>query len=138
MKAAVVSREKFLAALRDTVAEVLAKRPEILFAILYGSAAEGYEFHDLDIAVYLDRAKVVLETDYDYAFALADDLEAVTHFPVDVRVINNAPLPFRYNVSRGQPLLIRDPETYYTFLERAWDEYLDFEPVAMRYFREMA
>lgn len=138
MAGTVMAREELLTLLRDKVTKVLARRPEILFAMLYGSAAEGYEFRDLDIAVYLDRAKVVSETDYDYAFALADDLEAVVHFPVDVRVINNAPLPFRYNVSRGQPLLIQDPETYYAFLERAWDEYLDFEPVAMQYLQEMA
>lgn len=138
MAETVMAREELLAQLRDKITEVLARRPEILFAMLYGSAAEGYEFRDLDIAVYLDRAKVATGNDYDYAFALADELEAVTGFAVDVRVVNNAPLPFRYNVSRGQPLLIQDPEIYYAFLERAWDEYLDFEPVAMQYLQEMA
>ena len=42
--------------------------------------------------------------DIDYAFDLADALESAVPQQVDVRVINDAPLGFRYNVSRGIPL----------------------------------
>jgi hypothetical protein len=62
----------------------------------------------------------------------------VLRFPVDVRALNDAPLPFRYNVSRGIPLVVRDWEAWFAFRERTWDEYLDFQPVAMGYLREMA
>jgi hypothetical protein len=54
----------------------------------------------------VDRVSVPASLDLDYAFALADELEQVVPHPVDVRVINDAPLPFRYNVSRGIPLYI--------------------------------
>jgi hypothetical protein len=36
-----------------------------------------------------------------------------------VLFVNDAPLPFRFSVSRGEPLFIRDEEAYYTFVERA-------------------
>jgi predicted nucleotidyltransferase len=132
------SQAKFDTNLQKTLAAHLSARPEVRFAILYGSAAEGGTFRDLDIGVFVDRARVSAQADLDYAFALADELAAIVPFPMDVRVINDAPLPFRYNVSRGVPLGVRDEECFFTFLERTWDEYLDFQPIALQYLREMA
>ena len=123
--------------LKHSLIRGLADRPEILFAILYGSASEGRTFRDLDVGLYVDRAQVAASDDLDYAFDLADALEAVAPHPADVRVVNDAPLGFRYNVSRGIPLVVHDAETYARFLERTWDEYLDFEPVARRFLKEM-
>ena len=112
-------------------------RPEILFAFLYGSATEGGSFRDLDVGLFVDRARVPASVDLDYAFELADELENIVPHPVDVRVINDAPLPFRYNVSQGVVLLATDGEALARFLERTWDEYLDFQPVAMQYLKEL-
>jgi hypothetical protein len=58
-------------------------------------------------------------------------------YPVDVRVINDAPLPFAYNVTKSTPLVIHDPETYYTWLERTWDLWFDFKPIADQYLRDL-
>jgi hypothetical protein len=123
--------------IQDKLAGRLQGRAEIQFAILYGSAAEGRSFRDLDVAVYVDRAHVPASADFDYAFALADELEEVVPYPVDVRVANEAPLPFRYNISRGTLLLVRDREALTQFLERTWKEFLDFQPVAMQYLKEL-
>lgn len=122
-----------LADLKRTLAECLASRPEIVFAILYGSAAEGRPFHDVDVAVYVDEAQLSDRDHYGYMFALADALEQRIPYPVDVRLINDAPLPFRYNISRGRPIFARDATALADFLSRTWDEYLDFAPVAMKY-----
>lgn len=116
----------------------LQAQPKLLFAILYGSAAEGAPFHDLDIALFVDRTKASLSEDWDLECRIAAALNDVLPFPVDVRVINDAPLLFRYNVSKGIPLVVKDQEAYFQFLERTWDRYLDFKPVAMQYIREMA
>jgi predicted nucleotidyltransferase len=123
--------------LKDSLARPLRAHPEIKFAILYGSAAEGHTFQDLDIAVWVERARLPASAELDYAFALADELESVVTQRVDVRVINDAPLVFRYNVSRGIPLLVNDEAAYTHFLERTWDEFLDFQPLAMRYLKEL-
>ncbi len=123
--------------IREVLTAHLSDRPEILFAILYGSASEGGAFRDLDVAVWVDRAAVSVEAELAYGFDLADELEKVVRFPVDVRIINDAPLPYRYNVSRGQKLGARDEEAYYTFIERTRLAWWDFEPVAMAYLREM-
>jgi uncharacterized protein len=122
----------------EELVQHLTGRPEILFAVLYGSASEGETFRDLDVGIMLDRAQVPASFDLNYAFSLGENLQKVLRFPVDVRVLNDAPLPFRYNVSRGIPLVVRDWGAWFAFRERTWDEYLDFQPVAMSYLREMA
>jgi predicted nucleotidyltransferase len=125
-------------ALKDSLTGCLRNRPEIKFAILYGSAAEGRTFRDLDIAVWVERARLPASNELDYAFALADELESAVTHRVDVRVINDAPLAFRYNVSRGIPLLVNDKAAFTRFLERTWDEFLDFQPLAMQYLKDLA
>jgi uncharacterized protein len=122
--------------LKTELAAVLRGRQEIRFAILFGSAAEGRAFRDLDVGVFVDRAQVPLAGDFDFEFDLEEKLRGLAAYPIDVRVINDAPLGFRYNVSRGQPLWINDEEEYYRFRERTWDEWFDFEPIAMRYLKE--
>ncbi|PJF47667.1 MAG: nucleotidyltransferase domain-containing protein [Chloroflexi bacterium] len=119
--------------LKRALADHLSSRPEIVFAMLYGSAAEGRPFRDVDVAVYVDESQLAGRDRYAYIFMLADVLEQCIPYPVDVRLINDAPLPFRYNISRGQPIFARDPAALADFLSRTWDEYLDFQPVAMKY-----
>ena len=116
----------------------LEERVEILFAIAYGSAIVGGPFRDVDVAVFVDRELVPAEKDLDYEVALTNALKEPVPCPLDVRVVNDAPLPFRYSVSRGRPLAARNRRALVEFLERAWDEYLDFEPVARRYLLELA
>ena len=94
--------------LKRSLARLLPGRPEILFAVLYGSAAAGQPFRDLDIGLFADRARVPPAADIDYASDLADALEAVVLQRVDVRVINDAPPGFRRDVSRGIPAKLRD------------------------------
>jgi predicted nucleotidyltransferase len=134
---AMAAELKLSANLKEALVRCLRNRPEIHFAILYGSAAEGRSFRDLDIGLWVDRASVPVLSELDYSFALADELEQVAPCAVDVRVINDAPLPFRYNVSKGIPLVINHKEAFYHFLERTWDDFLDFEPVAMQYLRDL-
>lgn len=129
--------EDNLTDLRQQLASQLAQHSEILFAVLYGSAAEGGPFRDLDVGLFVDRSAVPASKDWDYAFELEVELEAAVPYQVDVRVINDAALPFRYNVSRGIPLLVNDEETWFNFLEWTWIMYFDFQPVAMQYLKEM-
>ena len=124
--------------IKERIGHTLKGRPEIRFALLYGSAAEGQPFRDLDIGIWVDRVLVPTTQDLDYAFVVTTDLEKTMSCRTDVRVINDAPLPFRYNVSCGIPLIINDRQAYFSFLERTWDEFLDFRPVAMAYLKELA
>jgi predicted nucleotidyltransferase len=122
--------------IKKALIRFLQNQTEICFAVLYGSAADSQVFRDVDIGLFVNREAVLPTSDLDYAFTLADQIQDQIKFPVDVRVINDAPLPFRYNVSHGIPLIVNDKEVYARFLERTWDEYLDFQPVALQYLKE--
>jgi len=115
----------------------LDRRREIVFAMIYGSALEGESYRDLDIGLFVDRSQVPSLEDFDFVCSILEELESPVTMPIDMHVINDAPLGFRYNVSHGVPMVIHDKEAYYHFLERTWDEYHDFAPVAMKYLQEM-
>jgi len=122
---------------KKILSDALAGRDEILFALLYGTADEGFRFRDLDIGVFVNRQIVPLERELAYASALSDDLAPRFSCPLDVRVINDAPLLFRRSVSCGTPLVVNDEEVFIAFLTRTWSDFLDFQPVAMKYLREL-
>lgn len=116
----------------------LSQFPGIVFAVLYGSAAEGDDFQDLDVGVMVDREVISLSDAPLYEFEVERALSRSVPYAVDVRLLNDAPLPFLYNVSKGVPILLREAEAWYRFKEHTWDMWLDFQPVAMRYLRELA
>lgn len=115
----------------------LANQPAILFAILYGSAADSQHYRDLDIAIYVDPAAIKQEAENDYALELSETLTRQIQFPVDVRVVNHSPLGFRYNVTLGKTLYVRDAISLADFRENTWNYWFDFKPIAMQYLREM-
>jgi len=122
----------------QTLADVLADKRGILFAFLYGSFLDERTFRDIDIGGFVDECQVPLKKQLDYEFSLIDELSGFVGYPLDVRLINRAPLAFRYRVSCGRLLFSRDEKMLSSFLERTWDEYFDFQPVAIRYFEELA
>lgn len=126
------AREEVCGALR----RVLGARGEVRFACLHGSFARGEPFRDIDIAVWVEPSALLTAGTWRYALALAADLEGATGMPVDVQVLNDAPLGFRYHALRGEPLLARDRDAFEELRARTWDAYFDFQPFARRYLRE--
>ncbi|MFZ1804315.1 MAG: nucleotidyltransferase domain-containing protein [Nitrospira sp. CG24B] len=115
-------REDVLAKLRVELAKVSGLR----FAYVYGSVLESDRVHDVDVGVYLDVPMVAQQM--NMMDALLVTLSAAVGFPVDIRVLNEAPLPFLYHVLRGRLLLCRD-ETFLTdMLEDVARRYLDLAP----------
>jgi predicted nucleotidyltransferase len=103
--------------------QVLATRPEIKFAYLYGSFVEQETFHDVDVALYLDP---VPADAFDYGMAMSVDLTRALRLPVDVQVINDLSIGFQHQVLQGRLLFTRD-ETFLTdFIEQVAIEYTAF------------
>ena len=123
--------------LRSRLARALDPRPEILLALLHGSFARGEAFRDIDIAVWLDPVRLSKDERFSLALDLSVDLRLALDQPVDVRVLNDAPLGFRYHALAGDPLVVRDDEFLAELRARTWDEYLDFQPFARTYLREV-
>jgi predicted nucleotidyltransferase len=115
----------------------LAGEKEIVFAYLHGSFVHEDEFHDIDVAVCLTQETARKIDIVDNEVKLSLRLEKVLSLPVDVKVLNEAPLSFRYHVSRGLLLLSRDDSVREEFLRRTWGEYFDFFPLSRVYLEEL-
>ena len=76
--------------------------------------------------------------DLDYAFVIATALEKTISCRTDVRVINDASLSFRNDASCEISLVVIECQAHLFFLERMWDESLDFRPVPRAHLKELA
>jgi hypothetical protein len=118
------------AEVKRLLTELLAGREELRFACLHGSFLEPGAFRDVDLAVWVDPARVPKEGALDYELALSAWLEPRLRLPVDVKIVNYAPLGFQFAVAKGEPVLVRDEDEWFAFRERTWRDYLDFAPLA--------
>jgi predicted nucleotidyltransferase len=111
-------------------------RPDILFAYLHGSFFSGDRFRDIDIAVYLKPpVPSSLQVELDMEAKLG---KKVKRYPVEVRVLNHAPLSFRYNVIKhGEPVSVADDDLRCDFVESTLSHYFDFAPFRTMYLKEV-
>lgn len=100
-------KARVTAALRD----LLAFREEVLFAYLHGSFLSGNRFRDIDVAIYLDHGHWTRRASLQYQANLARELSRALHLPVDVTVLNVAPLGLRHDAVSGRVLLCREDGT---------------------------
>lgn len=111
--------------------EVLAKRPEVLEAYLFGSTARGEQqaHSDVDVAVYVDRDAAPRAT-FGYAADLtAGIMRAMKTNRVDLVVLNDAP-PLLYGrvLRDGIRICSRDLVASTRREGRALSRYCDFVP----------
>jgi hypothetical protein len=118
--------------------ELLLGKEPVLFAYLYGSfLGEGF-FRDIDVAVYFDsRAFKDRSTMFNYSLALSVECDMATSgVTFDLRALNLAPLPFRFDVvTQGQIFYTRYEESRVDFEARTRSLYFDFLPHLRFYFR---
>ena len=110
---------------------VIASKPEILFAYLFGSVAAGTagQLSDVDIAVYLDFTYQNLETGFGYRSNLISELSALLKLSVDVVILNDAEILLKYQVIKNGILIFsRSNADRREFHEKTLREYLDFKP----------
>ncbi len=107
----------------------------ILFAYIHGSFVTGERFRDVDVAVYFADPPVHR---IEEELSIESELSRVMKpLPVDLRILNDAPLSFRYNVIRyGRPVFVRDSDARFEFVEATLRDYFDFAPYREMYLRE--
>ena len=105
----------------------LERRPEILFAYVFGSFAEAESFRDIDIGVYVRDSQPVADS-LMYTIHLSLDSERKTGYPVDVVLMNTAPDHLIHSISKGIVFVDRDEEFRTEWLLRAWSRYFDYQP----------
>jgi len=118
------------------IATVLERHDEIVLAYIFGSFIHCDTFSDIDVGILTDE---YTGSCLDFEFNLEIEIEDIVNYPMDVRVINNAPLSFCHNVIRyGRVILERDADMRADFVGKILKEYFEFAPFRRRYLREVA
>jgi uncharacterized protein len=118
----------------NRLAAALAHEPNIAFASLYGSFMDAEAFHDVDIGIYMSRWDPGHNT--MYVVDLTQRLAGFVPFPLDVRILNDAPVSFLYHVLKGRPIHIQDDEVLTDLMEQTVRQYLDMAPLLRQSTRE--
>jgi predicted nucleotidyltransferase len=118
----------------EQLAAALQNRDEVMFAYIYGSFAEGLPFHDIDVGVYL--SEITEEESTNYSLILGQMLSKELQVPVDIRVLNFAPVSFLYEVIRGNLIFERNEEIRIRVVEQTIQRYLDLKPMILRGIKE--
>ena len=121
--------------LAERITDELSARPEILEAYLFGSRARGagQPHSDVDIAVYVDEAKIEPRL-FGYRAELTSALmSSLGTNSVDVVILNRAPPLLYHRVLRdGSRLVSRDLRATTVREGRALSRYCDFAPQLAR------
>lgn len=123
--------------IQKVLSQCLEKEEGVIFAYLHGSFTEGKLFRDIDIAVFVEEKKVPKEKVLDFEISLSLKLEEVIKMPIDVKVINYAPLAFLYYSTVDTLLMCKDDDLRVDFLTKIRSLYFDFKPSSERFLREM-
>jgi len=119
----------------EEVKAFLRGQPDIIFAYLHGSFLKADRFRDIDVAVFLKNpAPSTLQAEIRLETELA---KVIKKFPVEIRVLNHAPLSFRYNVIKdGSAIVVVDDALRCEFMETTLRDYFDFAPFRRLYLKE--
>ncbi|MFZ8792471.1 MAG: type VII toxin-antitoxin system MntA family adenylyltransferase antitoxin [Acidilobaceae archaeon] len=102
--------------------ELLERVEGVSFAYIYGGVVKRDKFRDVDIAIWVEDPSRA----HEYEVDLAVELSLTLGIPVDVHVLNEAPLPFKYSVfSEGRLLFSRDEEKRVEVVDETIREYID-------------
>jgi len=117
----------------DIFKNILKKEDYVVFAYLYGSIARGesHKYSDVDLAVFL---KEPLKNYRKLLYLIT--LIKLRGVEIDVRVLNNAPPLFRYNVIKEGIILVdKDTKLREEFVYRTLVEALDIKE-SIEYYRK--
>jgi predicted nucleotidyltransferase len=118
-------------AVLEQLSAALATREDVIFAYAYGSFLLQDGFRDIDVSVWTDsHAGERIDVE------VANQLTRLVRFPVDVRVVNRAPVAFLFHVLRGRRLVVTDERLLSDLIERTARTCHDRAPLIRRAARE--
>ena len=115
--------------MRDALRQALEREPDVAYALLFGSHARGtaHAASDVDIAVELRSGAA---RNVRALGALASRLESAAGRPIDLVLVDEAPIGLAYRIFRDGDLLVeRDHGALVARKARAILDYLDWKPM---------
>ena len=123
--------QKEIDTLKAQVLPFFREREAILVTYLFGSALREKTFRDLDFAILCERTFARSKEAFACELRWAAELERVLkpRRPVDLRMLNQAPVHFQHEVIRtGVIVFERDRDARVLFEMRVLSMYMDYEP----------
>lgn len=118
--------------MRAALCRILEAEPDVAYALLFGSSARGtaHAGSDADIAIELRPGAA---RDVRSLGGLAARLESAIGRPIDLVLLDEAPVPLAYRIFRDGHLLVeRDHGALVARKARVLLDYLDWKPVEER------
>lgn len=118
----------------EKAAAVLQTKEYVLFAYIFGSFTTDKSFNDIDVGIFIHgekpRSRLTLELELELENALC--------FPVDMRIINNAPVSFIYNVLKSGVVIVdKNISQRADFEGLICKKYFDYTHLRDEYLREI-
>lgn len=111
--------------IRTGIATALAAESGVVAAYLFGSTLSADSVGDVDVAVLLDPERHDSQRSVDAQLHLMARLERVLGIPVDVVILNDAPLGLRLAAVRGLVVYSRDDTKRQAFVEQTTLQAMD-------------
>jgi predicted nucleotidyltransferase len=125
--------------LKHLIAERLGTAPNVAAVYLFGSRARGVARPDSDVDLGILYQVTPRATLLEQPFELQTQLSSALGKPVDVVVMNTAPVDLVHRILRdGELLLEPDKSRRIAFEVQARNAYFDLLPVLQRYRRKSA
>lgn len=110
--------------------------PGAIAVYLFGSFARGEDFSDLDIGILMG-CEVMQPLEFELKLEVC--LEKALKYPVDVRILDSAPLSFQFAAVRDGRLIVDSEPNRRAFFEGSVrKKYFDFSIFRRRYLKEAA
>ena len=118
------------------IASFLTQQQQIVFAFLFGSFLTEKVFRDIDIGIFVKQLSPAEYANAEIGLACQLAKELNFCYPLEVKIINKAPLAFAFQVIRGNLLFSRDEDLLTDYMEAIAHRYLDQAPWRDRYIAE--
>lgn len=120
----------------NKISHIFRTKKDIVFAYIFGSFISKDEFKDIDIGVYIYNIEsaTILKSELE----LERELEDIIRIPADVRIINNAPISFVYNILRNKIVILdNNIDLRSDFEGIVLNKYFDIQYFRKEYLREV-
>ncbi len=120
----------------EKISDFLKTKKYILFAYIFGSFIIEDSFSDIDIGIFIKNKN--FKSPLEVELKLEREIENIAHVPVDVRIINHAPLSFIYSILKNRIVIVDNNKSLRADFEGlVYKKYFDFRYLRDEYLREI-
>ena len=118
------------------IKNLVQNQDEIIFAYIFGSFIEEENFHDIDIAIYLNENKTSAKSTF-YEIELSNQIESITSIPIDIIRLNSALDAIVYRASKGLLIKNTNDNLRVNYITTCWKKYWDYQKIIQEYMSEL-